>query len=91
MSQPGREECPPRLLRALLLAVMLDVAFGRLLSVVAGVKVMPVRDMGMMRRLFVRPDLMVLRGLLVMTGGMFEVFGRFRVMFRRLLGHTCLR
>jgi hypothetical protein len=69
---------------------MFRVALGRLLGMVAGMKVVPVRHMGMMRRLLVRPGLMVLRGFLVMAGGVLEVFGRLLMMFRSLLRHVVL-
>ena len=74
----------------LLLAVMFDVSLCRLLSVVAGMKVVSVCDMGMMRRLLVRTRLMVLCGFLVMVSRVLEVFGRLHVMFRRLLRHIVL-
>jgi hypothetical protein len=45
---------------------MLDVALGRLFSMVARMQVMTVRDMRVVRCLLVSPGLMVLRRLFVM-------------------------
>jgi len=86
-TRPGRDEPRPGS-RTLLLAVMFRVALGRLFGMVAGMKVVPVRDVRMMRRFLVRPRLMVLRRLLVMAGGVLKMFGSLLVMFRSLLGHT---
>jgi hypothetical protein len=66
---------------------MLQVALGRLLGVVARMEGMTVRDVRMVRRLFMRPSLMVLRRFLVMSRGVLGVFSRLLVMFSRLFGH----
>ncbi len=85
-----RRVCPASSRGRLLLAVMLQVALGRLLAVVAGMEVMAVREMGMMRGLLVRPGLVVLGRFLVVPRGVLMVFGSLLVVFRSLLGHPAL-
>jgi len=57
---------------------------------VVGVEVVPVRDMCVMRRLLMRAGLVMTRGLLVMVGGVFQMFSGFSVMFRSLFRHVVL-
>lgn len=51
---------------------------------------MPVRSMGVMRRLFVCTGLVMPGRFLMVPGGMLEVLGGLLVMFRSLLGHDSL-
>ena len=64
------------------------MALGRLVGMVVGVKMVGVREVGVVRSLFVRARFVVPCCFLVMTGSVFEVFGSFRVMLRRFLGHS---
>jgi len=67
--------------------VIFEVTLGGLVRVVVGMNVMCVRDVGVMCSLLVRSRFMVSCCFLVMTGGVFEVFGGLRVMLGRLFGH----
>jgi hypothetical protein len=49
--------------------------------------VVTVRDVGMMRRFFVAPALMVLGRFFVVSGGMFMMLRRFQMMFCAFLAH----
>ena len=71
--------------RTSLLTVMLHVALGCLLGVMAGVGVMAVRQVSVMRGLLVRTGLLVLGRFLMMTGGMLVMLGGLLVMLRSLL------
>jgi len=69
-------------------AVMLYVGLRRFSGMMLGVLVMPVRRMGVMRRGFVVTRLMVVRGMTMMLGRVFVVFGCLAMMCRRFLGHS---
>jgi hypothetical protein len=73
------------------LAVVLGVMAARLDMVMFGVAGMPVRGMGMMRRLFVIAGFMVLGGFTVMLGRVFMMLSGFLVMLHALmLAHISL-
>jgi hypothetical protein len=73
------------------LAVVLGVMAARLDMVMFGVAGMPVRAMGMMRRLFVIAGFMVLGGFAVMLGRVLVMFGGFVMMLHALmLAHISL-
>jgi hypothetical protein len=73
------------------LAVVLGVMAARLDMVMFGVAGMPVRAMGMMRRLFVIAGFMVLGGFAVMFGRVLVMFGGFVMMLDALmLAHISL-
>ena len=50
-------------------------------------RVVSVRDVGMMRRFFMAPALMVLRRFFVVSGRMFMMLRRFCMMFGTFLAH----
>ena len=70
---------------------MLDVHLRRFGRVMHRVMMMPMRGMGVVRCLFVSTSIIMLRGLLVVSGRMLMVLGRFPVMFCWFSGHRCLR
>ena len=65
----------------MLVAVLFAVSATRLLVVFLCVRSMPVRDVGVVRRLLVITRFMMLRGFRVVLGSMLMVFGCFLVMF----------
>lgn len=67
------------------LAVMLGVMAARLDMMVFGVAGMPVRGMGMMRRLFVIAGFMVLGGFAVMPGRVLVMLGGLLMMLDALM------
>jgi hypothetical protein len=69
---------------------MLHVALRRLLGMVAGMEVVTVGHVGVMRGLLVGSSLVVLRGFLVVTGGVLVVLGSLLMMLRSLVGHRAI-
>jgi hypothetical protein len=69
----------------LLVAVMLNVGFGGLCSVVMGMLVVAMSCVRVMRSLLVVAGLVMLCSLFVMTCGVFVVFGRFVMMLYSFL------
>jgi len=65
--------------------MLVRVLFPRLVGVMCGVERVAMRDVRMMRGLFVLVVLMVLRRLAMMLGRFFMVVGRLPVMFRSLV------
>jgi hypothetical protein len=69
---------------------MLDVHLRRFGRVMHRVMMMPMRGMGVVRCLFVSTSIIMLCGLLVVSGRMLMVLGRLPVMFSCFFGHGCL-
>ena len=67
---------------------MLHVALGGFLGMVASMKAVTVRDVGMLHRLLVCAALIVLCGLFVVTGRVLEMLGGLLAVLCSLLGHT---
>jgi hypothetical protein len=67
------------------LAVLLGVMAARLDMMMFGVAGVPVRGMGMMRRLFVIAGFVVLGGFAVMPGRVLVMFGRLVMMLHALM------
>jgi hypothetical protein len=61
--------------------MLIGMLFRCMLMVLGGVKRMAVRDLGMVRGLFVMPSLRMFRGFSVVLGGMLVMFGSFLVVF----------
>jgi hypothetical protein len=76
--QPGRSTRPRS--KALLLAVMFEVGFGRLRSMMGDMQMVGMREVGMVRSFLVSAGFMVLGRFLVMTRGVLVMFGGFLVM-----------
>jgi hypothetical protein len=76
----------PPLLKRLYPRVMLAGLFG----VVDRMRVMAMRDVRMVAGGFVAPFLMMLRGLQVVLGRVFQMLGGFPVMFCGFFGHDDL-
>ena len=66
--------------KALHLAVMFEVGFGRLRSMMGGMQMVGMREVGMVRSLLVSAGFMVLGCFFVMTRGVLVMFGCFLVM-----------
>jgi hypothetical protein len=69
---------------------MLDVHLRRFGRVMHRVVSVPMSGMGVMRRLFVSARIIMLCGLLMVSGRMLMVLGRLPVMFCCFSGHGCL-
>jgi len=68
----------------------LGVCLGGIAGVLHGMEVVSVRDMGVMRGLFVIAGIVMFRRLLVMPCRVFVVLRRFPVMVCRFFGHQGL-
>ncbi len=63
---------------------MFDVGFCCFLSMMRRMEMVPMRDMRMVRGLFMIAGLMVFRCFLMMMSGVLQMFSRFLVMFSSL-------
>lgn len=73
------------------LPVLLGVDFGGVLVVLGGMQVMAVRDLGVVRRLFVIAGLVVLGRLAMVLGRVLVVFrSQGVVLVNFVIGHRCL-
>ena len=71
--------------------MLLGVQFSRLVAVVFRVEVVGVRDVRVVRRLFVMTFLMRLRGFAMVFGGQFVVFRRLLMMLQFFfVGHDAM-